>query len=199
MEKIPTLFVRDENDRAHVTDEVTPGCEWVIAGEGIATRKYDGTCVMFDGENWWRRRELKKDKVRPEGFVFVSFDPITLKTVGWVPMDPQGFFHPFLEALGVETAKAWRYLPDAIVSVTHEKGFEAGTYELIGPKINGNPEGITIHRLVKHSDAEKLVQNTYSAESIKDLVKEVGFFGYEGIVWQHPDGRMAKLKVKDLK
>ncbi len=37
-EKIPTLFVRDLEDRAHVTDEVTPGCEWVLAGEGVAYR-----------------------------------------------------------------------------------------------------------------------------------------------------------------
>jgi len=32
MRKIPTLFVRDPEDRAHVTDEVTPGCKWVLAG-----------------------------------------------------------------------------------------------------------------------------------------------------------------------
>ena len=32
MKKIPTLLVRDPNDRAHVLDEVTPGCEWVLAG-----------------------------------------------------------------------------------------------------------------------------------------------------------------------
>jgi hypothetical protein len=45
MRKIPTLFVRDPDDRRHVTEQITPGCEWVTAGEGTATRKYDGTCT----------------------------------------------------------------------------------------------------------------------------------------------------------
>jgi hypothetical protein len=36
MKKIPTLFQRDET-RRYVTDVVTPGCEWVLAGEGRAT------------------------------------------------------------------------------------------------------------------------------------------------------------------
>ena len=63
MRKIPTALVRDPDDRAHVLDEVTPGCEWVFAGEGIATRKYDGTCTMLDGNGkWWARREVKPGK-----------------------------------------------------------------------------------------------------------------------------------------
>ena len=58
MKKIPTVFARDpETNLRYVKDEVTPGCEWVFAGEGVATRKYDGTCVMFDGDGWWARRQ----------------------------------------------------------------------------------------------------------------------------------------------
>jgi len=38
MQKYLTLFVRDPENRANVLDEVTPGCEWVIAGEGKATQ-----------------------------------------------------------------------------------------------------------------------------------------------------------------
>jgi hypothetical protein len=33
MRKIPTLFLRDPQDMAHVTRVVNPACEWVIAGE----------------------------------------------------------------------------------------------------------------------------------------------------------------------
>lgn len=58
MQKIPTMFVRDPDNMRYVIDEVTPGCEWVLAGEGTPTRKYDGTCVMFDGAEWWARREV---------------------------------------------------------------------------------------------------------------------------------------------
>lgn len=40
MKKIPTLFQRDPDDRAHVTRDVNPAAAWVLDGEGIATRKY---------------------------------------------------------------------------------------------------------------------------------------------------------------
>ena len=46
MKKIPTLFKRtyDGPRIKGITDEVTPGLEWVLAGEGLATVKIDGTC-----------------------------------------------------------------------------------------------------------------------------------------------------------
>jgi len=45
MEKIPTLFDRDEHFK--VTDRVRAGCECVIAGEGIPTEKLDGMNVRL--------------------------------------------------------------------------------------------------------------------------------------------------------
>jgi len=51
MKKIPTLFRREFN-RSDVTifNEITPGCEWVLAGEGEATLKTDGACcAIIDG------------------------------------------------------------------------------------------------------------------------------------------------------
>lgn len=45
MKKIPCLFVREFSGPrdSHITEAVTPGCEWVLASEGISTRKRDGT------------------------------------------------------------------------------------------------------------------------------------------------------------
>lgn len=75
MKKIPTLFRRDPDDMKRVLPEVTPGCEWVLAGEGVATRKYDGTCVgLIDGE-WFMRREIKPGKNVPQGFIETEHDP----------------------------------------------------------------------------------------------------------------------------
>ena len=44
MRKIPTLFKRtyDGSRIKGICDEVTPGLEWVLAGEGQATVKIDG-------------------------------------------------------------------------------------------------------------------------------------------------------------
>ena len=66
MNKIPTVFQRNENDRRYVTREVNPECQWVLDGEGVPTRKFDGTCVrLADDGSWWARREVKPGKEPP--------------------------------------------------------------------------------------------------------------------------------------
>jgi hypothetical protein len=46
VEKIPTLFERDESRRGRpVTAVFKPECAWVARGEGVATRKLDGMNV----------------------------------------------------------------------------------------------------------------------------------------------------------
>ena len=184
MKKIPTLFVRDEQDRSKVTDEITPGCDWVLAGEGVATRKYDGTCVMFDGTAWWARREVKPGKSAPASFQLVETDNITGKSVGWEPVEQSPFAKFHVEAL--DQMRVMRQQPDP------------GTYELVGPKINGNPEKADVHTLVRHATAETVGTWGWDYGMITQLVTRLGEEGWEGIVWHHPDGRMAKLKVRDL-
>lgn len=175
MKKIPTLFQRTP-DRRYVTDIVTPGCEWVLAGEGVPTRKLDGTCVMFDGTAWWARREVKPEAWLPEGYVLVETDDVTGKRVGWEPIERSPFYKFWLEAMAAR--------PDR----------EPGTYELIGPKINGDPEHMGHHALISHDmDALKFEP----ADPPADLMQVCRVRGWEGVVWHHPDGRMAKLKVRD--
>ena len=51
MKKMTTLFKKDPNDLGRVINEVNPENQWVIDGEGIATRKFDGTaCAIINGE-----------------------------------------------------------------------------------------------------------------------------------------------------
>jgi hypothetical protein len=50
MQKIPTLFERDETRWGRpVTPVVKVECRWVAAGEGVATRKLDGMNVKVAG------------------------------------------------------------------------------------------------------------------------------------------------------
>lgn len=182
MQKIPTLFVRDpETNLKYVTDEVNPACKWVLDGEGIATRKYDGTCVMFDGTTWWSRREVKKGKEPPPNFVEVQHDETTGKTVGWVPAVDSGF---------------WKYLAEAVANYEARIGEAAAprTYELCGPKINGNPEGFDGHDLVPHG-GDAYLNDPRDFDSLRASLQAGD---HEGIVWHHPDGRMAKLKKRDF-
>lgn len=180
MKKIPTVFVRDRAT-GYVTDQVTPGCEWVLAGEGVATRKFDGTCVMFDGDRWWSRREVKPGKAPPAGWVEVDRDDTTGKRVGWEPIEQSGFVKYWRDAMALppEMDAQWR----------------PGTYELCGPKINGNPEGFREHCLIRHGPGWDV---GYASDG--DIAGLMGYCqrtGREGVVWWHPDGRRAKLKVRD--
>ena len=63
MKKIPTLFERQyENHKVvGITDNVTPGLEWVLEGEGVATVKIDGSCTAISV-----RAGLKKSCISSE-------------------------------------------------------------------------------------------------------------------------------------
>jgi hypothetical protein len=186
MQKIPTLFVRDwDGDRRYVLPEITPGCEWVINGEGTATREYDGTCVMFDGERWWARREVKEGETAPAVFVAPETDPETGKVTGWEPIGQSGFAKYHTEALDLLPVD-WRLTwPNVCM-----------TYELCGPKVNGNPEGFECHILIPHCYAQHLHNAPRTFEA---LAAWLHAHPYAGIVWHHPDGRMAKIKKRDFR
>ncbi|MFG2404215.1 hypothetical protein ACGFR8_07725 [Streptomyces brevispora] len=183
MRKIPTLFNRELPDLRHVLPTVHPDCAWVLAGEGTATRKWDGICVSLDGAGaWWARREVKPGKTPPSGYQLVAEDPITGKCVGWEPIEQSGFasFH----------AQALANTPEP----------RAGTYELLGPKINRNPDGFDEHVLMAHGWSPFSVRQDYATapRDYDGLRPWLQARPYEGIVWHHPDGRMAKLKVRDF-
>jgi len=177
MEKIPTLFIRDEtSQRKHVRREVNPPCAWVLAGEGVATRKFDGTCVLVRDAKLYKRREIKPGKTAPPDFEEANLDLLTGKRMGWVPVGtgPEDALHREAWATGGPR-------PD-------------GTYELVGPKVNGNPEGEHTHVLVPHGD-EILNDAPRDFDGLRDWLLACD---YEGIVWHHPDGRRAKLKKRDF-
>lgn len=193
MRKIPTVFVRDPADMAHLTDEWHPDCLWVRDGEGTATRKYDGTCVLLRRDGIaihpFVRREVKPGNEAPKGWREVEHDPATGKRVGWLPYAGTSFE---------------RFIDEALTEGTGP--WPPGTYELCGPRINKNPEGYDQHVLVSHADAEQVASSGWPPPPTTDLVAYVAGLvismavaGWEGIVWHHPDGRMAKLKARDYR
>lgn len=175
MKKIPTLFERDWNgDRSRVTPQVHAGCEWVLAGEGAATRKLDGTCCLIRAGKLYKRRELRQGDKVPPLFEQADFDDETGKTVGWVPCDPEDRWH--------------------MAAFETEPGLPDGTYELVGPKVQGNPENWTGHQLIRHgSIMEDDVPRTF--DGLRDWLAGQDI---EGIVFHHRDGRMAKIKLRDF-
>lgn len=177
MKKIPTLFERDWNgDRSRVTPQVHAGCEWVLAGEGVATRKMDGTSCMIRDGKLYKRRELRKGDKEPPLFELADHDEETGKTVGWVPCD-----------IGPED----RWHMEAFAKMINP---EDGTYELVGPKVQGNQEKYPHHELLWHG--HMIMED--APRDFEGLRNYLAKCDVEGIVWHHPDGRRAKLKLRDF-
>jgi hypothetical protein len=177
MQKIISLFRRNhENDRL-VRNEIVPGAEWVLNDEGVATVKYDGTSCMVRDGRLFKRYDAKLGRKPPSGFEQSGEpDPITGRVQGWVPVGsgPEDRWHR--EAF-------------------YGQGIESnGTYELCGPKIQGNPQGFNAHVLIPHGRA-CLVLPDRTFDGIKAYLSENPI---EGIVWHHPDGRMVKIKRRDF-
>ena len=176
MVKIISLFRRNYDGDRLVRNEVVPGAEWVIAGEGVATRKWDGTCCLVRGGKLFKRYDVKKGRTAPDGFEPAQDpDTTTGHWPGWLPVGggPEDAYHR--EAF---------------------KGTEMdGTYELVGPKVKGNPEGFTGHVLIPHGQHLFAAPRTYA--ELKAWFSGPGR-DIEGVVWWHADGRAVKIKAKDF-
>jgi len=181
MKKISTLYKKDPNDLSRVINEINPENEWVLNGEGIATRKFDGTATAIIDGDLYKRYDVKKGKQVPlNALPCQEPDEITGHQPHWIKCDRNN--------------PADKY---------HFEGFDNliekldGTYELCGEKIQGNPEHLTGHILIKHG-IEVLPVNDYSFEGLKSYLSNPEL-GIDGIVFHHKsDGRMCKIRKSDF-
>lgn len=178
MKKIQTVFRRNQDNPKHVnigdlavTQEIYDAIE---SGDAVATRKFDGTCCMFDGEQWWARREVKPGQSEPAGFVAVGESGG--KVQGWIPAEQSTF---------------WKFMEEAGASLS-QWDCPRGTYELIGPKINGNPEGVGSHFLILHGSVQ------FPFLGWRKQIAMARDEAREGVVWWLDGEPVAKLKVKDI-
>jgi hypothetical protein len=183
VKKIVSLFQRNYDGDRLVRDEVVPGAEWVIAGEGIATVKVDGTSCLVRNGQLFKRYDAKQGRVRPEGWepCEPSPDEHTGHWPGWLPVGagPEDKWH----------REAW----------DRSDGLPDGTYELVGPKVQGNPYGRATHDLILHGGV--VFEDLPCGEPPRDFARLRDFLERnecEGIVWHHPDGRMCKIKRRDF-
>lgn len=195
MKKIPTVFRRHLSGRHLIYDEVVPGCEWVLAGEGVPIRKWDGTaCLIRDGQ-LYKRYDAKNGRTPPPGFVPAQEpDPTTGHWPGWLPVGdgPEDRWHrEGLSNMG-DDYEAW--LAADGISIDSFIRQHEGTYELCGPKILGNPERLSRHLLIPHGmHILESVPRTF--DGLRDYLAA---HDMEGIVFYHPDGRRAKIKGRDF-
>jgi len=187
MKKISTLFKKDPNNLGRVINEVNPENEWVFKGEGIATRKYDGSACSIINGKLYKRYDVKNGKAVPEEAIPCQEpDPISGHWPHWVKCQRDKPEDRFLfEAFDLLISS---YAPIYANELD-------GTYEFCGPKSQGNPEGFEVNVLVRHG-MSKIEVNDYSFEGLKELLIKLDI---EGIVFHHrSDGRMCKIRKSDF-
>jgi hypothetical protein len=181
MKKVPCLFRKEyEGQRGTIFNEVTPGCEWVLLGEGTPTIKYDGSaCLVSDGK-LYKRYDCKRGRVAPEGWIPCEDkeDEVTGHWPGWLEV-------------GDEPESKWH----KAAFDRHGKYLDNGTYEIIGPHFHNNPYKIHADILVKHGSGYYPKLPPRDFDGLRDSLRT---FHGEGIVFHHKDGRMAKIRRKDF-
>ncbi len=186
MKKIISLFQRNYDTDKLVRNEVVPGAEWVLAGEGLATRKFDGTCCMVRDGKLFKRYEVKSGGKPPADFEpATEVDETTGKQQGWVPVGdgPEDRWH----RAAMENFAAG------------ESALADGFYELCGPKVQGNQEKYGEHVLIGFWVGGRSVAQEIDSPRDFDRINEfLAAHDIEGIVWHHSDGRMVKIKAKDF-
>lgn len=186
--KMTALF---EIDRVkHVgTDVVNEKSAWIFTEPAVATVKRDGTGVVITEDNEVLvRRSVKKGKRIPEGFRLAEIDAFTGHMFGVEPVAQSGFKTMMNDALPA-----------------NDQLLEPGTYELCGPKINGNPEGLDHHVLIRHgAEVLPVIPDMRTVEPgdahalLKPIFADLKERGVEGVVWWGADDKRVKLRVKDF-
>ena len=183
MKKIPTLYQREFLPRGgvlRILNQVTPGCEWVLRGEGIATEKVDGSCCAIIHGKFYKRFDLKSGRVLPKGAIPCqeAADPVTGHFPHWVPVDPSN------------PADKWYWA--AYVNTPWVK--KDGTYEAVGLHFQNNPYNMDSDFLEKHGRIVLYnVPRDYKGIRAFLAVNEI-----EGIVWHRGNGDMCKIKRTDF-
>lgn len=127
----------------------------------------------------YKRYDVKKGKNVPDGAIPCQYpDEITGHWPHWVKCDRNN--------------KTDKYHFEAY---DRELNLIDGTYELIGPKINGNRENYSYHVLIKHG-----VEVYYVHPSFEQLKRFLEISDIEGIVFHATDlsGRMCKIRKSDF-
>lgn len=180
MKKIPTLFERTyENHRVvGISNKVYSGMEWVLAGEGTATLKLDGSCCAIINGELYKRYDAKKGKKPPSGAIpCCDPDPVTGHWPHWVKIDENNpadkwFFNAF---------------ENSICDID-------GTYEAVGPHFQGNPYDLEGDRLFRHG-IRVLDDAPRDFDGLREYLRNHKF---EGIVFWKDGEPQCKIKRSDF-
>jgi len=192
MIKIPTLFKRDMKTHL-VYNELVEGTEWVAEGRGYATQKHDGTSCMVESSFFYKRLTVKKGCEIPVGARPCQSEPdaCTGKLPCWVRVNDS-------------QEDRWHMEARNKLGYIEYAGACTVTFELVGPKINGNKEKLDSHILVRHGS--KIYEDVpRDFEGLKEWLSNnmiEGIVFYQGLPTYtlplDPLTPMVKIKRRDF-
>jgi PE-PGRS family protein len=203
MKKMPIIFDmtfdnEGEREVLHTIREEIRDLVNKTLAEGnriVPTFKRDGTAVFCDADGkWFTRRAVKTGKQAPEGFISLETDPNTGTTFGWEPKD---------------SSPMKKFLNKAIEKFIQDNGAgppRSTTFELLGPKINGNPERVDTEELRIHGQEKATdfpaIQDILDSDEPFEMLKPI-FANFrakhiEGIVFwiADADGSLIEPRFK---
>lgn len=183
MKKIPTLFEREFDERGRikrVLETPKPGLEWVLAGEGEATEKVDGSCCAIIGGKFYKRFDAKEGRRIPQGAIpcMPMRDPYTGHWPHWVAVNPESGGDKWFMA-------AYKNSP----WITAD-----GTYEAVGVHFQSNPYGLDDDFLEQHGRI-KIHDCPRTYDGIREWLRNNEV---EGIVFWKDGEPKCKIKRSDF-
>jgi len=180
LKKMPTLFKRMFTDHivTEISPEVTPEFEWVLAGEGIATVKWDGACCAIIGGEFYKRYDAKHGKPVPVGAIKCEeeSDPVTGHLPCWVKCDRGN------------PGDKWFW-----AAYDNSAPTEDGTYEALGPHFQSNPYHLEQDILKPHGKDIVEVERTF--EGIRTYLENHAIEGF--VFWKDGEPK-CKIKSRDF-
>lgn len=178
MKKMRTLF--EQNESFKVIDKLRDENKFILEDNYSVYRKRDGTSILIKNNIMYKRydaNELKGKKI-PENSIPCQEHPA-----------PSGSFPVWVRCKREDPSDKFHF-----EAFDKKYSWDNGTYELCGPKINGNKEDLSSHILIFHK-SEKLEIGDLSFRGIEEYFKRNLIEGL--VIENNENGLMTKIRRKD--
>jgi hypothetical protein len=195
MKKIQTILPKDLNNMGLVTSGT------LMAGINHFKIKIDGTaCMIKDGHPYCRFDAKLFKRKKGKIITFTKEEVISKLPIGAIacqePDEKSGHWPHWVPVSIDNPSQKFIY-----EGFTNLSSVIDGTYECIGPKIQGNPHGEDKHYWIPHFDSKLIYQvNSLNPDNAFELFKELfKEFKYEGLVaYNELNEPIGKIRCSDF-
>jgi hypothetical protein len=197
MKKIPTIFPKDENDLSRVVNsDIMPDINHFKI-------KVDGTACMIKDGRPYCRFDAKLFKRKKGKVIHYTIDEVKAKLPEGAiacqdPDSKSGHYPHWIPVKSDDPSQ--KYILEGFNNIPDDMKID-GTYECVGPKLQGNPHGEDKHIWIPHF-SEKLIVNIEGLDKydkfsyLSDFLKD---FPFEGLVAYNSDNiPIGKIRRSDF-